>query len=108
MDDLISRQRAIDAITEADVVVLYDKYTPIADAVEIAIRYTKKSVICSVVELPSAESERKRGEWINAYPDIEPNPMFMYGICSVCGFKQSISDKLKYCPNCGTDMRGEE
>ena len=27
----------------------------------------------------------RKGEWINVYPDIEPNPMFMYGICSVCG-----------------------
>jgi len=47
------------------------------------------------------------GEWINAYPDIEPNPMFMYGICSQCGFEQSISDKLNYCPNCGAKMDGE-
>ena len=40
----------------------------------------------------------------NAYPEIEPNPMFMYGICSICGFKQSISDKLKFCPECGSMM----
>ena len=49
--------------------------------------------------------ENVHGEWINAYPDIEPNPMLMYGICSECGFKQSISDKLNFCPNCGADMR---
>lgn len=46
------------------------------------------------------------GHWINAYPDIEPNPMFMYGICSMCGFEQSLSDKLNYCPNCGAKMDG--
>lgn len=46
----------------------------------------------------------RHGHWINAYPEIEPNPMFMYGICSVCGFKQSISDKLKFCPECGSMM----
>ena len=57
--------------------------------------------------LPSAQPERKTGRWINAYPDIESNPMFMYGICSECGFEQSISDKLNFCPNCGADMRGE-
>lgn len=44
------------------------------------------------------------GHWIDAYPEIEPNPMFAYGICSVCGFEQSISDKLPYCPNCGAKM----
>lgn len=43
-------------------------------------------------------------KWINAYPEIEPNPMFMYGICSNCKFEQGISDKLKYCPECGAKM----
>lgn len=46
----------------------------------------------------------KHGHWIDSYPEIESNPMFMYGICSVCGFKQSISDKLKFCPECGSVM----
>ena len=55
--------------------------------------------------LPPAQSQQKKGHWINAYPDIEPNPMFMYGICSVCGFEQAISNKLNFCPNCGADMR---
>lgn len=56
----------------------------------------------------SKVTERKKGKWIDAYPDIEPNPMFMYGICSVCGCEQAISDKLNFCPDCGADMRGEE
>ena len=29
----------------------------------------------------------RHGRWIDAYSDIEPNPMFMYGICSECGFE---------------------
>ena len=48
----------------------------------------------------------RHGRWIDAYPDIEPNPMFMYGICSECGFKQGISKYLSYCPNCGAKMDG--
>lgn len=52
--------------------------------------------------------ERKKGKWIDAYPNIEPNPMFMYEICSVCGCEQAISDKLNFCPDCGSDMRGAE
>ena len=48
----------------------------------------------------------RHGRWINAYPDIEPNPMFMYGICSECGFEQGISKYLNYCPNCGAKMDG--
>ena len=46
----------------------------------------------------------RHGRWIDAYPDIEPNPMFMYGICSACGFEQGISKYLKYCPDCGAKM----
>ena len=48
----------------------------------------------------------RHGKWIDAYPDIEPNPMFMYGICSECGFEQGISKYLKYCPDCGCRMDG--
>lgn len=53
-------------------------------------------------------TKRKKGKWINAYPKIETNPMFMYGICSECGFEQSLSGKLNFCPNCGAKMEGEE
>lgn len=48
----------------------------------------------------------RHGRWIDAYPDIEPNPMFIYGICSECGFEQGISKYLDYCPNCGAKMDG--
>ena len=51
-------------------------------------------------------AEVRHGRWIDAYPDIEPNPMFMYGICSECGFEQGISKYLNYCPNCGAKMDG--
>ena len=49
-------------------------------------------------------SRVRHGRWVDAYPDIEPNPMFMYGICSECGFEQGISKYLKYCPDCGCRM----
>ena len=58
-----------------------------------------------IEKLPAADvAPVRHGQWINAYPDIEPNPLFMYGICSNCGFEQGLSDKLNYCPNCGTKM----
>ena len=58
-------------------------------------------------EIPAADvAPVRHGRWIDAYPDIEPNPMFMYGICSECGFKQGISKYLKYCPDCGCRMDG--
>ena len=46
----------------------------------------------------------RHGRWIDACPDIEPNPMFMYGICSECGFEQGMSKYLKDCPDCGAKM----
>ena len=58
-------------------------------------------------DLPAADvAPVRHGRWIDAYPDIEPNPMFMYGICSECGFEQGISKYLSYCPNCGAKMDG--
>ena len=60
-------------------------------------------------ELPAVDvSPVRNGRWIDAYPDIETNPMFMYGICSECGFEQAISKYLNYCPNYGAKMDGAE
>lgn len=65
--------------------------------------------ISDIAKAPTIEAEPlKHGRWIDAYPDIEPNPMFMYGICSECGFEQGISKYLNYCPNCGAKMDGAE
>ena len=61
----------------------------------------------AILDAPAADvAPVRHGRWIDAYPDIEPNPMFMYGICSECGFEQGISKYLNYCPNCGARMDG--
>ena len=79
---------------------------------EYAGRPTYKSPCseCKMIEsLQAADvAPVRHGRWIDAYPDIEPNPMFMYGICSECRFEQSISKYLNYCPNCGAKMDLEE
>lgn len=62
---------------------------------------------CIVAMQPADVMPVRHGRWIDAYPDIEPNPMFMYGICSECGFEQGISKYLNYCPNCGAKMESE-
>lgn len=97
-DDLIYRQAAIEAV----------RHSPIIEVQPAYMLIDKGDALKNIVMLPSAQPERKRGKWINAYPDIEPNPMFMYGICSVCGYEQAIYDMLKFCPNCGADMREVE
>lgn len=70
------------------------------------LRLGAREIYKAIYDLPPVTPKSKTGYWINAYPDIEPNPMFMYGICSVCDFKQSISNKLNFCPNCGARMVG--
>lgn len=74
-----------------------------------AIRDDKYAFACDVLASAPVADVREivHAKWINAYPDIEPNPMFMYGICSNCGFEQSVSDSLKYCPDCGAKMDAE-
>ena len=63
--------------------------------------------IYMIEDMPAVDvAPVRHGRWIDAYPDIEPNPMFMYGICSECGFEQAISKYLKYCPDCGAKMDG--
>lgn len=90
MDEYIKREAAITALlNDAQEQVGYSR----EDAAD-CIRYMDAADVAPV----------RHGRWINAYPDIEPNPMFMYGICSECGFEQGISKYLNYCPNCGTKM----
>ena len=96
-EDCISRQAAIRWVkTECNP---YGKPTLDFESGKKIIKYLKR--------MPSVIPQQKVGRWINAYPDIEPDPMLMYGICSKCGFEQGISDKLNYCSNCGAKMEGE-
>lgn len=70
---------------------------------------TRDEFVEFIKKQPTIEVEPvKHGRWIDAYTDIEPNPMFMYGICSECGFEQGISKYLNYCPNCGAKMESED
>lgn len=70
--------------------------------------YSEVDVVNLLLHAPTVDDVAPvvHGRWIDAYPDIEPNPMFMYGICSECRFEQGISKYLKYCPNCGCRMDG--
>ena len=83
MDDLISRQAAIEKISET----IWD--TAVANDVKTILK-----------ELPSVTPKQKRGKWINGY-------------CSECGkhapfwAMASTYYKSSFCPNCGAKMDGE-
>ena len=88
MDDLISRQAAIDALVKQTNLTWEHLKTiyPMLNVFE---------------KLPSAE---RHGRWV----DVEPAPHnLFYATCSVCGDRQTI-EVANYCPMCGASMRGEE
>jgi len=89
MNDLISRQAAIKTAIE-----WYD--THFRDGESVA------GLATGLKNLPSAQPERKKGEWINRSLNIL-YPAWERYTCSVCG---KHSDNYDYCPNCGADMRG--
>lgn len=46
----------------------------------------------------------QHGHWIT---HNDGDPFLIYGSCSKCGFEQSISSTLHYCPDCGAKMDEE-
>lgn len=104
MNDLISRQAAIDTLNDG--AELLKRVLDDADIVGLErAKYEWglgliESYISDMKELPSAESEKtKEGEWIAFYPRITP---YEYR-CSVCGAVHRA--RYDYCPTCGSDMK---
>lgn len=92
MRDLIDRQAAIDAIQERINQVGYTHNKSVL------------SIMQTVMELPSAEPERKMGKWI---PVDVGDCCYR---CSECGFMRDayLLDVGCYCPQCGLSMTGEQ
>ena len=83
MDDLISRQAAIDYLLDA----LYD-----LDEADYAV---KEFIEEELKRVPSVQPKQKTGQWIsNRHTDTV--------LCSEC--KKCYGDESKFCPNCGTKM----
>ena len=79
-DDIIYRQQAIDAIN-----ALHEKPNAWLD-----------SAVDAVMTLPSAQPERKKGEWL-----VDEDGNMECPFCgNTCGFGN-------YCNECGADLRGE-
>lgn len=96
MDDVISRQAAIDAINQiCPIDTEYD--CTLLDRVDVR---------CVLTELPSAQPDRKNGTWVpvtNGRGGHECDQCHNYAPSYSTG-EERLSD---YCPNCGAKM-GEE
>ena len=89
MDDLISRQAAIDALSMMQGIVA-----------ENGVRKGISMAWQQIADLPSAEL---RGRWIGS-DDFDE-----YYRCSECERGETQFGGLyRYCPNCGAKMKGEE
>ena len=100
MDDLISRQAAMDTLN--------DEFTIIGKTNAIIVRDYIRRVKNRLHDLPSAQPERKKGRWL---PDNN-NYFAPYFVCSNCHSSYKVDTVMNkptwnYCPNCGADMRQE-
>lgn len=92
MDELISRQAAIDFIKNHSYPVRYD-----GNSIEQGMTVT--GIEQALNEMPNIQSKQKTGRWVCLDDDY-----LAYG-CSTC---RSVSLlESKYCPNCGAYMKGE-
>lgn len=95
MNDLIRRQDAIKYFIE-----LWECIQNINDREE-----WEDVCITTVNEIKSTEPQKK-GKWIKKEPTIKELHGCYYE-CSKCHKSSLPFQKLNFCPNCGTDMRGE-
>lgn len=77
------------------------------------LEYSKKGYNLTAVEIldqidrePSAQPERKKGKWINISISVSGDSS---AECNRCGaiVHNSFADTINFCPNCGSDNRGE-
>ena len=95
MDELISRQEAIDSIMEEPSEVRYPAF------------YAEKIRQLSPAQPTADVQELKHGRWLVLYDDDSPQD----GVweCSECGYLRFLDDcsPMNFCPECGADMRKE-
>lgn len=100
MSDIISRQSAINSLTEI-IMNLKNVYGDMGSAVNGARECIKS--------LPSAEPEQKKGRW-EVQPSTGGDRPFIWWKCSECGhviFSETERDRKEFhafCGRCGADM----
>lgn len=99
MSDYISREQAIKSIYGGANTVIYTR-----------------EVVKTIDSLPSADvRENVHGEWIFYDEEFYPQCRFASAVnhrireCSICHHKiADFNGEMRFCPNCGADMRKGE
>ena len=118
MNDLISRQAAIDVLNVLCQEHRYkipgkgETYSQYNEAWQDALDRAEGAIFNLPSAQPAVDAEPVRyGHWIEHH---EPFTWmgYSYWSCSECGFEcgyeKDIRFRTNYCPNCGADMRGEK
>ena len=67
-----------------------------------------EEMVYRIKQLPSAQSERKRGKWIDGKRMKNDGTFYWFRQCDQCGYERNDCDTEKdsnFCPDCGADMR---
>ena len=97
MNDLISRQAAIDAIEHR---LAEPAYQHEGEDWYVGMNCAESELY----ELPSAQPERKKGKWIDYSDEGYVECPFCHSATNCDGNK----DELHFCFSCGADLRGEQ
>lgn len=104
MDDLISRQDALEIVERYSMAHMNLHGVPLLGA----------AAICDeLYMLPPVCSEKIRGKWEGLEVSDTPLEEWQVARCSVCGRYHTTPylyypHKYAFCPNCGADMRNQE
>lgn len=102
MDDLISRQKAIN---EIEFGIIYAKAINKKTG-EVKELFQERNdelrwAAERIKQLPSVQPEREKGKWVDAqYP---------FSKCSICEcYFDTVNNLANFCPCCGADMRDDK
>lgn len=105
MNDLISRQAAIEAVRKC----------PVKEVTPAYMLIDKAEAMTELMMAPSAQPMRKKGKW---KPHREKSREYIgtvlacvtydYWLCDICGYRVTNGQPMyNFCPHCGADMRGD-
>lgn len=100
MEDLISREKALKALEQANVRLKGMRFGKIILA-EYA-KQVREGYIDVINDIPSEDAEMKRfGQWVDVGKTSKGTPIRQ---CDYCGVEKAGRPKSAYCPDCGARM----